>query len=385
MLEVESLRDFTVLEGNCLETLKNLPDNSIQMCVTSPPYFNLRDYGTGHWEGGDPNCDHKGKLLGANHNFNYADGRGSNGELRSNVCVKCGAIRVDDQIGLEETPEQFIQKLVEVFREVRRVLKPDGTLWVNMGDSYCNSNGYERSPEIWKRDGRSGAPANDRDLSTLHSCGYKTKDLIGIPWMLAFALRADEWYLRQDIIFAKTNPMPESVEDRCTKSHEYIFLLSKSPNYYFDYKAIEEEAISETTSNPKFGGNKYGDSTDSHFNTYSGNEYHPNGRKRKRDVWNIAVSSYKEAHFATYPIKLVEPCILAGSKPGDIVLDPFSGSGTTGIAALMNSRKYIGCELNPKYIELSEKRYQEEIMHNVCYIDKETGKAKVTLKTEVLW
>ena len=188
-MQTVNLKPFTILEGSCLETLKTLPDNSIQMCVTSPPYFNLRDYGTGHWEGGDPNCQHQGKLLSANHNFNYADGRGSNGEMRSNVCQKCGAIRVDEQIGLEETPEQFIQKLVDVFHEVKRVLKPDGTLWVNMGDSYCNSNGYERTIDTWKREGRSGAPANDRDLSALHSCGYKTKDLIGIPWKLAEALR----------------------------------------------------------------------------------------------------------------------------------------------------------------------------------------------------
>ena len=384
-MQTVDLKPFTILEGSCLETLKTLPDNSIQMCVTSPPYFNLRDYGTGHWEGGDPNCQHQGKLLSANHNFNYADGRGSNGEMRSNICQKCGAVRVDEQIGLEETPEQFIQKLVDVFHEVKRVLKPDGTLWVNMGDSYCNSNGYERTTDTWKREGRSGAPANDRDLTSLHSCGYKTKDLIGIPWQLAFALRADDWYLRQDIIFAKNNPMPESVEDRCTKSHEYIFLLSKSPNYYFDYKAIEEEAISDAPSNPKFGGNKYGDSNDTHFQTYSGNEYHATGKRRKRDVWNVSVSNYKEAHFATYPIKLIEPCILAGSKPGDIVLDPFSGSGTTGIASLMHDRKYIGCELNPEYVKLSYARYQEEILGNKVVRNKETRAPEQIVQREILW
>ena len=174
----------TVLTGDALVQLKTLPDGCANTCVTSPPYYGLRDYG------------------------------------------------VDGQIGLEETPEQYISKLVEVFREVRRVLRDDGTCWVNIGDSYCNTNGYARAQPEFQRQGRNDAPANDRDLTQLHEAGFKTKDLIGIPWMLAFALRADGWYLRQDIIWAKPNPMPESVTDRCTKSHEYIFLLSKSPKYY---------------------------------------------------------------------------------------------------------------------------------------------------------
>jgi DNA modification methylase len=378
--------DYKILEGNCLTKLKELPDNSIQMCVTSPPYFNLRDYGTGHWEGGDPNCEHKGKLIVSNHNFNYADGRGSNGEIRSNVCEKCGAIKVDEQIGLEETPEQFVDNLVQVFHEVKRVLKEDGTLWINIGDSYCNSNGFERSDTEWKRKGRADAKANDRNLASLHNVGLKTKDLIGIPWMLAFALRADGWYLRQDIIWHKTNPMPESVKDRCTKSHEYIFLLSKSPNYYFNFDAIQEDATEEVSVGIKFGGNKYGNGGEQFPNKqagiYSGNEYVSNGRKRKRDVWSVPVSSSKDNHFATYPKKLIEPCILAGSREGDTVLDPFNGSGTTGIVAMQWGRKYIGCELNPEYIAITESRFEKELQGAV-YINN--NGTTVIAKREGLW
>lgn len=378
--------DYKILEGNCLTKLKEIPDNSIQMCVTSPPYFNLRDYGTGHWEGGDPNCEHKGKLIASNHNFNYADGRGSNGEIRSNVCEKCGAIKVDEQIGLEETPEQFIDKLVQVFHEVKRVLKEDGTLWINIGDSYCNSNGFERSDSEWKRKGRADAKANDRNLTSLHNAGLKTKDLIGIPWMLAFALRADGWYLRQDIIWHKTNPMPASVEDRCTSSHEYIFLLSKSPKYYFNYEAIMEDSTKDVTSEFYFGGNKYVENDngicDASHRTYSGNAYVSNGRRRKRDVWQIPVSSSRDSHFATYPKKLIEPCILAGSREGDTVLDPFNGSGTTGIVAMQWGRKYIGCELNPEYIAITESRFEKELQGAV-YINH--NGTTVIAKREGLW
>lgn len=378
--------DYKILDGNCLTKLKELPDNSIQMCVTSPPYFNLRDYGTGHWEGGDPNCEHKGKLIASNHNFNYADGRGSNGEIRSNICEKCGAIKVDEQIGLEETPEQFVDKLVQVFHEVKRVLKEDGTLWINIGDSYCNSNGFERSDSEWKRKGRADAKANDRNLTSLHNTGLKTKDLIGIPWMLAFALRADGWYLRQDIIWHKTNPMPASVEDRCTSSHEYIFLLSKSPKYYFNYEAIMEDSTKDVTSEFYFGGNKYVENDtgicDASHRTYSGNPYIPNGRRRKRDVWQVPVSSSRDSHFATYPKKLIEPCILAGSREGDTILDPFNGSGTTGIVAMQWGRKYIGCELNPEYIAITEARFEKELQGAV-YI-KNNG-TTVVAKREGLW
>lgn len=264
----------------------------------------------------------------------------------------CGAVREDHQIGLEETPEEYIQKLVAVFHEVRRCLKVGGTLWVNIGDSYA------------------GASSN-----------CKTKDLIGIPWMLAFALRADGWYLRQDIIWRKPNPMPESVKDRCTKSHEYIFLLSKSPTYYFDAEAIAEPISTSSVkrylqdienqegsftpskgngkmkaSLPRFGGAKYGDNDDPHMQTYSGNTYNPTAKRNKRDVWEVSTQAVKEAHFATFPEKLVEPVILAGCPEGGIVLDPFMGSGTTGRVAVKLSRNYLGVELNPEYVDISNRR-----------------------------
>ena len=323
--------------------------NSVNCCVTSPPYFNLRDY------------------------------------------------HVEGQIGMESTPEQYISNLVEIFREVRRVLTDDGTLWVNIGDSYCNSNGFARKPKEWHRKGRDGAAANDRRLDTLHAAGLKTKDLIGIPWMLAFALRNDGWYLRQDIIWNKGNPLPESVSDRCTKAHEYIFLLSKKGKYYFDYEAIEEEATgydgrkdTMLKGSPKYAkGDVYPDGAvqnmasrghqrwkfkeivkpgmknmqdmgrtvhSMHKNRAAGNKDEVYPVRRKRDVWSVPTKSYSGAHFATYPEKLVEPCILAGCPENGVVLDPFNGAATTGVVALKHGRKYLGIELNPEYVALSERR-----------------------------
>lgn len=297
-----------VINGDALTELRKLPDESVDMCVTSPPYFGLRDYGVG------------------------------------------------GQIGLEETPDTYIQALTKVFHEVRRVLKPQGTLWLNIGDSYCNSNGYARASEQFQREGRNDAPANDRDLTQLHNAGYKTKDLIGIPWMLAFALRNDGWYLRQDIIWQKPNPMPESVTDRCTKSHEYIFLFSKSSKYYFDHEAIQEDAIGEPCVRDKHAEGYQADYA--HGDRFSPGErvYGANGKRNKRDVWNVSVAPIKEAHFATFPKKLIEPCILAGCPVGGTVLDPFFGSGTTGVVATELNRDYIGIELNPKYVEIINKR-----------------------------
>lgn len=332
-----------ILQGDCLAVLKTIPERSIQMCVTSPPYYGLRDYG------------------------------------------------VDGQIGLEDTPQEFISRLVDVFREVRRVLKDDGTLWVNIGDSYCNSNGYARASDQFQRKGRNDAPANDGDLTRLHESGLKTKDLIGIPWMLAFALRADGWYLRQDIIWHKPNPMPESVKDRCTKSHEYIFLLSKSQQYYFDHEAIKEEVTQSTIERvhrgklPTFCGDKC-NPDDPFYRTKSKNEYNPlkhknlqeNGQqnhsmherraqglpdeqyaaRNKRDVWTVTTKPYSGAHFATYPEDLIKPCILAGSREGDLVLDPFNGAATTGVVCKRLKREYLGIELNPEYVDISNERLQ---------------------------
>ena len=349
-----------IYQGDCLEVLKTFEDNSIDCCVTSPPYYALRDYG------------------------------------------------VDGQIGLEDSPEKYIERLTEVFMEVHRVLKPNGTLWLNIGDSYAGNCSVTST-------GRCGMGKPRERIDHRVFDGIKPKDLIGIPWTLAFSLRNAGWYLRQDIIWHKPNPMPESVTDRCTKSHEYIFLLSKSQKYYFDYEAIQEEANPNYISkNIRFGGNKYGDNDDSHFQIYSGNVYEPKMKVRtqnngyskagghrdnsgvfgdyskhghtknfqydgqvpntmhlkredgikdevffvrnKRDVWSINVKPNKEAHFATYPQELVSPCILAGSPEGGVVLDPFMGSGTTGIVANKLGRYYVGIELNPEYIEMAERR-----------------------------
>jgi DNA modification methylase len=307
-----------VLIGDCIARMKDLPDQSIQMCVTSPPYYGLRDYG------------------------------------------------VNGQIGLEETPEQFIAKLVDVFREVRRLLADDGKCWVNIGDSYNSGttkpSGASKTADVGGWTTRSGDAAGARRV---HAPDLKTKDLIGIPWMLAFALRADGWYLRQEIIWHKPNPMPESVTDRCTKSHESMFLLSKSPQYFFDHEAIKEDAVGGHTgaaASFKRTGSKReqtipGQAYGTHRPDREDVAY--NGTKRnRRSVWTIATRPYKGAHFATLPPALVEPCILAGSRPGDVVLDPFNGSGTTGQVALQYGRQYLGIELNADYAELTRDRLE---------------------------
>lgn len=278
-----------IYQGDCLEGLKNIPSASIDTCVTSPPYFGLRDYG------------HKG------------------------------------QIGLEPTPEEFISSMVAVFREVHRVLKEDGTLWLNLGDSYATGTRAERqqskNPGVGSN--RPEAQNGVRRIGTPE--GLKTKDLIGIPWRAAFALQADGWYLRQDIVWHKPNAMPESVTDRCTKSHEYIFLFSKSSSYYFDADAIKEPVVSK-----------------------KGNSKNETGLRNPRSVWTVATRPYKGAHFATFPPDLILPCILAGAPEGGMVLDPFMGSGTTAMVARDNGRFGVGCELNPDYVELIRKRLGPE-------------------------
>jgi DNA modification methylase len=293
--------------GDCRDIMRGWVQEGIraQMCVTSPPYFGLRDYG------------HPG------------------------------------QIGLEQTPEQYIAAMVEVFRCVRDVLADDGTLWLNIGDSYCSTApGSRNAPQTKGSKTEAAQWANARPKTPE---GMKPKDLIGIPWMLAFALRADGWYLRQDIIWHKPNPMPESVRDRCTKAHEYIFLMSKSDRYYFDSDAIKEPA-KVSSEGIRFGGSKYGDSTDPKHATKSGNVSKEYDKANKRSVWQVATRPYKGAHFATFPPALIEPCILAGSRTGDVVLDPFMGSGTTAQVALEHGRQYVGCELNEDYWPLQEAR-----------------------------
>jgi len=368
------MEDFKVkpilLCGNAVEKLKQLEDCSVDCCVTSPPYYGLRDYGTGEWVGGDPNCDHLGEALqsekctlgGRAPEDTTNDKRAKSGMPFKSVCGKCGAIRVDEQIGLEETPEEYIARLVDVFREVRRVLKDDGTLWVNIGDSYAsngakaNNNGEGKSTMGWT--GQKHDTLNKAAKMKLPKlqAGCKPKDLIGIPWMLAFALRADGWYLRQEIIWAKLNPMPESVTDRCTKSHESIFLLAKSQRYYFDAKAIAEPAL--------YAGDNRGDRTDSRRGTSMNSISGVTGDTRnKRDVWTMSSQPFSGAHFATFPMQLPETCILAGSRIGGTVLDPFNGAGTTGIAAMNNGRNYVGIDLNAEYLEITRKRFTEEVQY----------------------
>jgi DNA modification methylase len=352
---------YQILQGDCIETMRGLPDGCVQTCVTSPPYYGLRDYSTATWEGGSVECDHKlntdnttsaatSTLGGSKRNIGnaLAGFRGT--------CGKCGARRIDNQIGLEETPDAYVAKLVDVFREVRRLLRDDGTLWLNLGDSYNGSGGAGGDYGVGGlKEGQPKYPG--RNIAAL-----KPKDLIGIPWLVAFALRNDGWYLRSDIIWHKPNPMPESVTDRPTKSHEYIFLLSKSREYFYDADAIKEKSVDPQGSAKRyeaafFVGPKHeagGYSPNGAKHTAGIKEF--DGTRNKRSVWTVTTKPYAEAHFATFPPDLIEPCILAGSKVGDTVLDPFNGSGTTGAVSLKHGRHYIGLELNPEYIELAHRR-----------------------------
>jgi DNA modification methylase len=324
----------------------------VQMCVTSPPYFGLRDYGTAKWEGGDVDCDHIEKIQ--SHSGQRAD-RDQTSQIfkYKGLCKKCGAVSVDGQIGLEQNPQKFIDNLVEVFACVWDILADDGTLWVNLGDSYANNSSQASN------NGRAGFGNPREKVVNRIGNGYKQKDLMGMPWRLAFALQDFGWYLRQDIIWHKPNPMPESVTDRCTKSHEYIFLLTKNQKYYFDHESIKEPATTKSEG-IRFGGNKYGDSDDPKYATKSGNVSKEYEKANKRDVWSVPVKPYSGAHFAVYPEELIEPCILAGSKTGDIVLDPFFGSGTTGAVAQKLGRKWVGCELNKNYEKLQNERLAQQ-------------------------
>lgn len=374
-------KDFVVLNGNCIDVLKTLEDNSVDCCITSPPYYGLRDYGTGKWVGGDPNCNHArdnkvGTKCITGHSKMEDKENFVGDAIYKTVCKKCGAVRIDEQIGLEETPEQYVEKLVQVFREVKRVLKDTGTLWVNIGDTY--------NVQSYKKDGNHvgngkqltnvGSFINAVERKTDANC--KPKDLIGIPWMLAFALRKDGWYLRQDIIWEKPNPMPEPKRGRFTKSHEYIFLLSKKSKYYFDQESAMEVATGydgrkdiTMKGSAKYEVGTYGQGENS-FASRAHKRWEFNDdeipMRHKHDVWNIPVGNYEGAHFATYPVELVENCLLCGCPVGGTVLDPFSGSGTTGICAVANGRKYVGIELNKEYVELSNQRFDETFYRKVC-------------------
>ena len=344
---------LTILQGDAREKLfLEFPSELVQCCVTSPPYWGLRDYGTATWEGGDYGCNHTIIRRGQSSDSKQATNLGSSRDpIYSSNCLKCGAKRIDSQIGLEETPEQYVTKLVEVFRELRRVLRKDGTLWLNLGDSYAtqrNDHDWLKSVAIVKK-GWHGGP----DL--------KPKDLCGIPWRVAFALQADGWYLRSDIIWHKPNPMPESVTDRPTKAHEYLFLLSKNERYYYDAEAIREphsepwRGQGEHESSTPHSGRLDDPNKEQAAFTVAVRKYNPDGRN-KRSVWTVPTEPYAEAHFATFPSDLIKPCILAGSRPDDTILDPFGGSGTTGAVAIELGRKAILIELNPAYIPLIKKR-----------------------------
>jgi DNA modification methylase len=325
-----------IIQGDCIEGLRTLPDASVHCCVTSPPYWGLRDYGH------------------------------------------------DGQIGLESTPEAYVARMVEVFREVRRALREDGTCWVNLGDSYAGGGGFcPTAPSNIagaKQTTQGSKPGGIKPQGII-----KAKDLVGIPWRVAFALQADGWWLRQDIIWAKPNPMPESVRDRCTKAHEYVFLLTKSERYYYDAEAISEPVsassisrVSQATWEGQQGSDRVPGKTNGPMKAVlkrSGNKSRKPATERdcprdgvcgsvpwegttrnKRSVWTVTTRPYKGAHFATMPPALVEPCILAGCPEGGTVLDPFAGSGTTLAVAAELGRSGIGCELNPEYIELANQR-----------------------------
>lgn len=316
------MAQYKLVEGDALAVLQNAKAQSFQTCVTSPPYYGLRDYGH------------------------------------------------DGQIGLEETPEQYVAKLVEVFREVRRVLRDDGTLWLNLGDSFWGGkgkSGYELPEEAEARRGRGETMQHAHNVPGYRDMRptdgkhpvIKPKDLVGIPWMAAFALRADGWYLRSDCIWHKPNPMPESVKDRPTKAHEYIFLLSKSAKYYYDADAIKEPTATYDEYERDRDNTKQNNTPGrTRMAGLIGNNYE---RRNKRSVWTVTTKPYKGAHFATFPPDLIEPCILAGSRENDFVLDPFCGSGTTGVVALKHGRRFVGIDLNPDYLALAEKRIQKDV------------------------
>ncbi|KEX94766.1 DNA methyltransferase [Pseudomonas putida] len=361
-------RPHRILVGDCIDMMQTLPDQTAQTCVTSPPYFGLRDYG------------------------------------------------VDGQIGLEQTPAEFIARLVEVFREVRRVLRDDGTAWVNMGDSYAGSWGAQGRPQgSGEMSGRSVTSARQINAHPSfegmtgtrgREMGMKPKDMMGMPWRLAFALQDDGWYLRQDIIWHKPNPMPESVRDRCTKAHEYIFLLSKSPKYFYDQSAILEpcspnthnrlsqDVLAQIGSDRVNGGAKTNGNMKAVARKPNGvgwghgtdNKERCRGRikdnesmdsaltvtpseRNKRTVWTVPTHSFKGAHFATFPPDLIRPCVLAGAPRGGVVLDPFGGAGTTAVVAMQEGRKSILCELNPDYAAMAERRIAAAWLDGAAQMD----------------
>lgn len=295
-----------IIVGDSFEKLAQLENNSVQCCVTSPPYWGLRDYG------------------------------------------------VEGQLGLERTPDEYVNNMRLIFEQVRRVLKPNGTLWLNLGDSY---NAGRDGGHAGGKKGISRTTVGPQRCG-VNAPGLKPKDMVGIPWRVAFALQADGWYLRQDIIWHKPNPMPESVRDRCTKAHEYIFLLAKSEKYFFDVNAIKEQSVEFLKVGARKRTRVNGVSTENTRKLGFGNQCAVTETRNRRSVWSVTTKPFKGAHFATFPPDLIEPCVLAGSAPGDTILDPFFGAGTTGLVAKKHGRKYIGIELNPEYAKLAQERIE---------------------------
>lgn len=343
------------------ESLKTLPDQSVQCVVTSPPYWGLRDYGTGSWDGGDPACVHSVGGQVSDNKYTGAITTGQRPGVDASHCRLCGATRVDEQIGLEQSPEDYVTAMVEVFRDVRRVLRDDGVLWLNLGDSYSRG---DRDTVPVHRGALSSAHDPQRYLFSSPAAKLgehptiKPKDLVGIPWMLAFALRADGWWLRSDVIWAKGSCMPESVTDRPTRSHEYVFLLTKSQTYFYDADAVKEPFTSaDEHSKRKVVYSSHGDGETSRGRGSGHNMLGvPSNGRNRRSVWTINPRPYRGAHFATMPPALAEVCVKAGSRAGDTVLDPFSGSGTTGYVANRLGRHYVGTDLNLDYLPLAEAR-----------------------------
>lgn len=391
--------NIKILIGAANKTLKDIEDNSVDCCVTSPPYFALRDYMDAGWEGGDEGCDHvkdptKTKKFG-NEEFN--EGHPSREETKTkgyyfdDICEKCGATRNNEQIGTEETPEQYIENLVSVFREIKRILKPEGVCFINIGDTYCGTGSKKDTKDPKYPEGRNGqAVAKNNKIQ-----GIKSKDLIGIPWMLAFALRDDGWYLRQEIIWAKAcsgiysggTVMPESTKSRFCRSHEQVFMLTKSKQYYFDYEAVAEEqkeiSLKRAYANNNMdarkgkGDEQYAISGKNQDKTYAKmRERIEAGEKmtrNRRSVWTINIRPSKVKHFAPYPFELVKPCILAGCPEGGIVVDPFGGTGTTAIAANILGRNAIHCDLDPRSEHFLEERRNEIIKQRLTDGDDIVG------------
>ena len=426
---------INIITGNCLIKLKDLPDEHFHTVITSPPYWGLRDYNTGTWVGGDSNCPHKrltkiSKDTATGHQGMYDKGDVVGDAIYKRECPKCGAVRQDEQLGLEENPFDYIERMTAVFREVRRVLRNDGTLWLNLGDTYSSYKDCKSVSQTVAKGTQSeqahvipkGLSAS-RNSSNLKKAGFKNKELIGIPWRMAMALQEDGWYLRQDIIWHKPNPMPESVTDRCTKSHEYIFLLTKKERYFYDSFSIKEDAT--------YKGHARGGSTSRYQQNNFGADNKEYDKRNKRSVWTINTAPFKEAHFAVFPPDLIEPCVLAGSpekackecgKPykrkleskrvrrnelpkddiryrpnvysgaykdingkGDAgymqtkdlglhkdckcdtkevikgqVLDPFGGAGTTALVSDRLNREATVIELNKDYVKIAKKRLVSE-------------------------